>query len=88
MKYRFSDQDKAEVRRMLGIAGVETIERAILLGCQRKTKALINNDRKGSLITSFRYFADSHQWSMPTLWLRILVRLPADTNGFSVATIP
>lgn len=56
--FRFGDRDKAEVRRILESADVETIEHAILLGCSRKLKALINGEGRGSLIRSFCYFAD------------------------------
>jgi Helix-turn-helix domain len=53
----FGSHDRAEIWRMLGSAPVETIERAILLGCQRKLKALINGEGRGSRIVSVRYFA-------------------------------
>jgi hypothetical protein len=81
VKCAFGSHDRAEILRMLGSANVETIERAILLGCQRKLKALINSEGRGRPIVSVRYFAaiveevQSYDpgcgyWAQIEIWLR------------------
>jgi predicted transcriptional regulator len=57
VKCAFTESDIMAIRRMLDTATVETVLRAILLGCQRKLAALMNRGN-GSLITSVYYFAN------------------------------